>query len=595
MKRILPILIIAAITITSCTKNITGINVDPTQFTRVLPEGLMNSVFRTTPAMLSPSPVNKYWEYANWISPPGRYDAGDAMWQTAYVNVLQNLAQVINQYGNDTGFVNRIQIARIYRAYIHSILAGSYGPVPITQANNLTYLNTVMFDSEDSAYLNILATLKDAASKINVARTNDKLTYDAIYGGDLLKWKKFANTLRLKIALRCTRNQGAAATAVITEVMADEANLIGSEAEAAKVQFDNTANGNQNPFYVTYSGIVAPFTLSFPKLNDFMLAFLRSYKDPRLDVYFDSVKVVANRYVLTDTLTSLADDSLRVVTYPVPHWGMPKSPTKLAGWQPDLAGLPDPIGNINTYSNVAAVVWNNPLRPFVLLGYAETLLMKAEAAQLGLGGSKTADAYYYAGIDANFAFWSAGSTPANPSASLAAAAAYKLVNGVKWGSSGKGLRNYNGITNANIPDGDINKIYVQEWMNYYPDQGFDAWCLQRRTWVLAFPPHTNPASSGFLFSDVPYRTNYPGNLNSLNPVGYADALSKLNLVVGSEGINNYTALKFMAPHTVLNWDAVPAQYDYSEIQKWYGATIESLKAAAAASGFTYQVTQTYKP
>jgi hypothetical protein len=376
--------------------------------------------------------------------------------------------------------------------------------------------------------------------------------------------------------------------------MADEGNLIGSETEAAKVQFDNAANGNQNPFYVTYSGLVSPYTLTFPKLNDYMLTFLRSYKDPRLNVYFDSVKVVANRYVLTDTLKSLTDDSLRVVTYPIPHWGMPKSPTVLSGWQPALAGLPNPIGNINTFSNIASSVYTNPLRPFVLLGYAETLFMKAEAAQIGLGGSKTADVYYYAGIDANFVFWSNATSPANPAVSAAAAAAYKQVNGVKWGTSGKGYRNYIGVTNANIPDGDINKIYAQEWMNYYPDGGFDAWSLQRRTWVLAFPPHTNPASAGFLFSDVPYRSFYPANLISLNPQGYTDAMAKLNLPVGSETINNYTALKFIAPFTVINWDAVPAQYDYSSVQKWYGTTIQELKAAALAAGFTYQLILTYK-
>lgn len=570
----------------SCTRNMTSLNTDPTQFQKVAPEGLMNTVFRATPPMLSPSPVNKYWEYANWISPGGRYDAGDVMWQTAYVGILQNLAQLIRTYDSDTGFVNRVQIARIYRAYIHSILLGAYGPIPITQANNPDNLITVMFDSEDSAYANILSTLKDASSKINIARTNDRLTYDALYGGDLLKWKKFANTLRLKIALRCTRNLGAAANAVITEAMADENNLINSEAEAAKMQFDNTANGNQNPFYFIYSGKVNPFTLPFPKMSDYMLTFLRSYKDPRLDVYFDSVKPVTARQIITDTLPSLTDDSLRVVTYPIPHWGLPKAGGGLlAGWQPDVAGFPNPIGNINTFSNVASTVYSDPLRPFVLLGYAETLFMKAEAAQLGLGGSKSADVYYYAGIDANFTFWKL---------SPAAATAYKAMNGVKWGTQGRGFRNYIGVVNADIPDGDINKIYAQEWMNYYPDQGFDAWCLERRTWVLSFPPHTNPASSGFLFAEIPYRMFYPANLNALNPQGYTDALAKLNVAVGSEVVTPYNSLKFMAPHTVINWDAVPAQYDFASVQKWYGPNIQSLKAAAQSAGFTYQLILTYK-
>ncbi|HTE10977.1 MAG TPA: SusD/RagB family nutrient-binding outer membrane lipoprotein, partial [Chitinophagaceae bacterium] len=587
MSRILYMLIIAGTIISSC-KKITDINVDPTQFTSVMPEATMNAVIRATPYMLTPSPVQNFWELNNWTSPNGRYNSTD-MWQTSYVTILENLEQLIKNYGDDTVAVNRTQIARIYRAYIHSVLVGSYGPIPLSQANNSNYLATVMFDTEDSVYSNILNTLKDASSKINVARTNDKLSYDVIYGGDLLKWKKFANTLRLKIALRCTNVLGPKANQVITECMADEANLINSEAEVARIQFDNTAQQNQNPYYWVYSGKAnGAYTLQFPKLNEFMLAFLRSYKDPRIHAYYDSLPLGpaatpnSTRQIITDTLSSLADDSLRVVTYPIPYWGWPKANTNLAGWVPDLANTTNPMSNVNLASNIDSSIYLNPARPFILLGYAETLLMKAEAKQLGMGGTQTAEFYYNAGVKANFDFWKANfdgyKNLTNPNSSATAATdlnaynAYMQVPGIKWGSSATGyFRNYIGVTDAAIPDGDINKIYVQQWMNYFPDGGFDAWCLQRRTWVLKFSPHTNPGSAGFTYSDVPYRTFYPSNLVSLNPKGYEDALGQLGVAMGAEAVNNTVPLKFMAPHTVINWDAVPAQYDLGFVRKWYGS------------------------
>lgn len=591
MKKILYIAVIAGALFSACNK-MTDINTDPTQFVKVMPEGSMNTAIKATPSILAQYPVNKYWEYANWVSLTGRYDCADVMWQTSYVTILNNLQQILNNYGSDTAFNNRIQIARIYKAYIQSILVGAYGPIASSQANDPNRMNSIMFDKEDSVYSNILNTLKDAAARMNTAKTTDKLPYDVIYNGDLVKWKKFANTLRLKIALRSQLLLGNTALDAAREAMADEANLIGSEAEAAKIQFDNTTNGNQNPYYIGYSGkanVTAPTGISFPKMSDYMLDFLRSYKDPRINVYFDSVAKATDRYILIDTLASTADDSLRIVSYPIPHWGIPKSTVKLSGWTASLANQVDPIGNSNTFSNVTTKVWSDPARPMVILGFAETLFLKAEAAQLGLGGAQTADAYYYAGIDANFLSW--GMT-------LSAANTYKQVDGVKWGSSsvGKTFRNYIGISNADIPDGDINKIYAQAWMNYFPDGGFDAWCMIRRTWSLNFPPHTNPSSPGALYSDVPFRMFYPSTLVSLNPEGYADAMTQLGLVgTSSEAINNTVALKFMKPHETINWNDVPAQYDYSLVQRWYGTTVQELDAASKASGFTWKIIATYKP
>ena len=612
MKRLIySILLLGAVSV-GC-KKITDINTDPTQFTSVSAEATMNAVFRVTPYVLSPAPINNLWEVANWTSPGGRYNNfdGSVLWQSSYVTILQNVEQLLKTYGNDTAAVNRVQIARIYKAYIHSVLVGALGPIPVSQANNPNYLTTVMFDSEDSVYSYILTTLKDASSKINVARATDKLAYDVIYGGDLLKWKKFANTLRLKVALRATRVLGPKANQVVSECMADEVNLINAEGEGAKIQFDNTAQQNQNPYYWTYSGKAnGAFTLQFPKLNEFMMAFLRSYKDPRLHAYYDSLPLGpaatpnSLRQIITDTLPSLADDSLRVVNYPIPYWCWPKALTLLAGWVPDLAGFVSPMVNVNLASNIDSSIWLNPTRPFILLGYAETLLMKAEAKQLGLGGAQTAEQYYNAGVKANFDFWKTNfdtykgianpASTATPATDANAYNAYMQVPGIKWGTSATGyFRNYIGITDAAIPDGDLNKIYVQQWMNYFPDQGFDAWCLQRRTWVLKFPAHTNPGSN-YTYAEIPYRTFYPGNLVSLNPKGYEDALKQLGLTVGAENVTATVPLKFMAPHPLINWDDVPAQYDLSFVRKWYGPNIEALKAAATSTGFTYTVTQTFK-
>lgn len=603
MKKNICLFILLAFLFASCTKRFENLNTDPTQFTKVSPEASIAIAVKRTGDMIGSSGLNSginvnMWEIANFIEAGARYAANDqGIWQTSYVNILENLVQVEKNYGNDSAFANRVQIARIWKAYVYSILVGYYGPIPMEDANNLDNLSTVNFVSENDAYAKILVMLKDAGTRINVNK--DKLTYDVVYGtasSQLLSWKKFANTLRLRIALRCRRNLGGVADAAVQEAMADEANLINSEAETAKVSYENT-NNNNNPYYRYY--IQGNFTGGpFPKMADMMFVYLRSYKDPRINYFFDSV-ALATRPRITDTLTSTQDDSLRVVTYPVPHYGLNKSNAILSGWSATLAGGTSPQGQTNgtsggaanpvgtsAYSPIARSIYTNPARPIIVLGYSEAQFLKAQAAALGLGGSRTAEAYYTSGIDANFAFWGASSAERE---------AYKAVNGVKFGTTGTGFWNYLHIVKADLPAGDINKIYFQQWLSYYPDQPFDAWCLQRQTRVLNLSPHTTPAFSTLLFQDIPDRGMYPLTVSSQNPVGYQQALQFLGAAgFSDESVNPYLKLKFEAPYTVPDYNAIPAYYDNSAAMKWYGTTIQSLQSAAAASGFTFQIVKTYK-
>ena len=600
-KRIyLFLVVLLTVGLSSCTKKFEELNTDPTQFINATPEALLAvSVKRTgdwggATGLNSGINVNM-WEIANFGSAVGRYANGDqGVWQNFYVNILQNLTQIETQFGKDPLYANRVQIARIWKAYVYSILTGYFGSIPITEANNTNYLTEINFESEDSAYVKILKMLKTASTTINVNNTKDRLTYDVVYGTSgtqLQNWVKFANTLRLKIALRCRRNLGSLADAEVRDVMGNEAALIGTENETAKVAYENVI-GNENPYYKTY--IRSNFTSFFPRMSDIMFMYLRSYKDPRINYYFDSVKL-ASRYRVTDTVSSTLNDSLYVVTYPIPHYGITKSSRLLPGWTPQLTGGINPQGQANNggingvsaYSMFSLKILNNPTRPLIVLSFAEAQLLKAQARMLNLGGSSTAENYYTSAIDANFAFWGIPATLRD---------IYKAGNGVKFGTTGTGFWDYLHLVNANIPAGDINKIYHQLWLNYFPDQPFDAWCLQRQTRVLNLSPHTNPSFASLLYQDIPDRGFYPLSVSAQNPVGYAGALKQLGIPNFTEETTNpYNNLKFAAPYTVPDFNAMRVYYDLSGMNKWYGTTIQSVRAAGLASGFTVIVTKTYKP
>lgn len=602
MNKIIYLFLVLLVTagLSSCTKKFEQLNTDPTQFINATPEALLAVSIKRTGDWVGATGLNNginvnMWEIANFGTAVGRYANGDqGVWQNFYVTVLQNLTQIETQFGNDPLYKNRVQIARIWKAYVYSILTGYFGSIPLTEANNANYLTEINFESEDSAYVKILRMLKTASTTIDVNNTKDRLAYDVVYGTSatqLQRWVKFANTLRLKIALRCRRNLGSLADAEVRDVMGNEAALIGTENETAQVAYENVI-GNENPYYKTY--IRSNFASFFPRMSDIMFMYLRSYKDPRINYYFDSVRLTS-RFRVTDTVKSTLNDSLYVVTYPIPHYGITKSGRLLPGWTPQLTGGINPQGQANNggingvsaYSMFSLNILNNPTRPLIVLGFAEAEFLKAQASILGLGGARTPENYYTSGIDANFAFWK---IPAS------LREIYKSGNGIKFGTTGTGLWDYLHLVNANIPSGDINKIYHQLWLNYFPDQPFDAWCLQRQTRVLNLSPHTNPSFASLLFQDIPGRGFYPLSVSAQNPVGYAGALKQLGIPNFTEETTNpYNNLKFALPYTAPNFDTKLVFYDLSGMNKWYGTTIQSVRSAGLASRFTVLVTKTYKP
>ncbi len=314
-NNIIACIVLSVALLSSCSKDFDKMNTDPTQFVEATPEAAMQGSFKRLTDFMANNNCNRWWDVANAIQANTRYGMEDAgLWQLIYVNVLEPINQIKLTYGQDTNFVNRVQIARIWESYAYSVLVGNFGPVPQSQANNRDYLANVKYDPEDSVYSYILSTLKDAASKINVSRVQDRLAYDAIYGSgtsSLLSWKKFANSLRLKVALRCQKNLPQLAAQHISDVMANEASTIGSEAEMAKISYENVVN-NENPYFIRYKRNT--YTGDPPVLMDALFVYFRSYSDPRLDAYYDSVPTIADRYLLRDTLTSTADDSLRVLS-----------------------------------------------------------------------------------------------------------------------------------------------------------------------------------------------------------------------------------------------------------------------------------------
>ncbi|HPY29025.1 MAG TPA: SusD/RagB family nutrient-binding outer membrane lipoprotein, partial [Prolixibacteraceae bacterium] len=95
---------------------------------------------------------------------------------------------------------NLKQVARIWRVYLMSEFTDNFGPMPVDAFSGVN----PQFNDVKDVYYHMLSELKDAAEKLDVSVVNPTTLakYDQAYGYDYLKWKKYANSMRLRLAMR---------------------------------------------------------------------------------------------------------------------------------------------------------------------------------------------------------------------------------------------------------------------------------------------------------------------------------------------------------------------------------------------------------
>lgn len=97
-------------------------------------------------------------------------------------------------------YKNVIQMARIWRAYLNSEVADGFGPIPAISAFSGT---PAPYDGVEEIYTFILSELKDAESALDPSIDMSAMANeDAFYAGNVNEWKKYANSLRMRLAMR---------------------------------------------------------------------------------------------------------------------------------------------------------------------------------------------------------------------------------------------------------------------------------------------------------------------------------------------------------------------------------------------------------
>lgn len=202
----------------SCGEDFFDVNSDPkaANFEQVQVEYFLNNSI--TGAQMDPHVAERqfilYWKTGarqhrvNGVIATGGYNDGWTIDNYSYLSgwlKTANLAVSVAEEKIEAGVVfaytnNLLQIARIWRVYLMSEFTDNYGPMPIDgfQGTNPE------FKDVQTVYYYMLAELADAVSKIDVSVDNpaDLAKFDKAYGFDYLKWVKYGNSMRMRLAMR---------------------------------------------------------------------------------------------------------------------------------------------------------------------------------------------------------------------------------------------------------------------------------------------------------------------------------------------------------------------------------------------------------
>lgn len=142
-------------------------------------------------------------------------------WNNLYTYCINNLNSVIKEAGT-TGNDNLKAAAMVMRSYAFQMLVDTYGPVPYLESGKLDEgIVYPRYNSEKEIYLQLLADMKTANGLFNTSVAQKIGVGDLIYGGNVARWKKLCNSLRLRMAIRISKAEPATARAHLAEVLND--------------------------------------------------------------------------------------------------------------------------------------------------------------------------------------------------------------------------------------------------------------------------------------------------------------------------------------------------------------------------------------
>ncbi|RJE74439.1 RagB/SusD family nutrient uptake outer membrane protein [Reichenbachiella sp. MSK19-1] len=448
------------------------------------------NIYVITPAWVTQLQQNLNADiYSGYLAPPtpfagninnntyGLVDGWNGfIWSSAYESVMYPLATMDETAGDE--FPQFVAWGKIIRVEAMHRVSDVFGPVIYSQYGQ----SPAMYDSQEEVYKQFVADLDEA---ITVLKGYTDFVgfakFDLVYGGDVNNWLRFANSLKLRLAIRMSGVDPAYAKTVGEEALTDAVGLLDSNG----ANFTLSPSAGDHPLN-TLSGAWGDTRMSAE-----MESVLSGYNDPRLEVYF-----------------------------------APSTDATLAGgFKGVRSGIE--IASKDTYVGHSAV---STLGGVQLMTAAEVAFLKAEAALKGWAGAGTAQANYEAGIALSFAQHGAGGADTYMVDAVSIPApfvdAYNADNSVLAGDPNLSTATIAWDATA-TEDQLLEKVITQKWIAMFPD-GQEAWSEFRRTGYPKKFPNVVNYSDGKIDTDAQIkRINFSATELTTNPDGVASGIQAL--------------------------------------------------------------------
>ncbi|MEO6917418.1 MAG: SusD/RagB family nutrient-binding outer membrane lipoprotein [Chitinophagaceae bacterium] len=278
-----------------------------------------------------------------------------------YSGQFENLKKAM-QLAEKAQDKNSVALVKIIRSYAFQNLTDLYGDIPYSEALNADdpQKPTIYprYDSQKSIYMDLIKQLKDANAMMDPSANLGPA--DVVFNGDMKMWKRFCNSLLLRIYMRMSLVDPATAKSGIEMIAADQATypVINSIANASFKYWLASDPNYRSPYYM----LPADATKQQNATSEFMINFLKGRMDPRLPVYAEPA---AN----TGLFTGLALGA---------------------------------EGNSNALSIMGVARFRAANSPTRMMRYSEVLFIYAEAALNGWNVGMTAKDAYEAAVKASF-------------------------------------------------------------------------------------------------------------------------------------------------------------------------------------------------
>lgn len=400
-------------------------------------------------------------------------------WMAGYVSNLSVYQNFVGE-GGDLENQNFYALGLIMKGLYYQMYTDTFGMVPYSEALDPDII-TPKLDSQSEIYRGVIVDLDQAMSIIgDQTETGSGIEFlaenDLFFNGDMQQWKKMANTLKLRMALRAQGAPGADfAETAISEAL--QAPLLTTEMDNALMekdteidQFGNAAYGD---IWHNFGGIGSKWNV-----GKTLIDYLRDNNDPRLSRYAKPIK--GGEFTFTKPAegagASLFDKHVEFILDELDNAGVDYTKTgsgdeftiTVADDEDYYVGQPSRL-NPEIYPHVKNDLFSEPadwiinpknqgeeIFPEVVFTAAEGNFLQAEAIIKGFG-TGDAQAFYQEGIRQAMKVWRVDESEIE---AFIANEEMALLNGTD--------------------EENLEKIAIQRWIVSYTD-GFEAWAIVRDT------------------------------------------------------------------------------------------------------------------